>query len=90
MIIVLARMDECSRVVCDDGIDIGARRVIELYMSPAALVWKSNADESSLAKAREHASKDGWTVFTLDDKCSDPINAAKELIRNNMGPGPGR
>lgn len=79
--IVIARVDP------EGGAATVARRdrygtPVEFKYAPAAraAIWLNRGDKSDIAKARRHAEKEGYVVFTYPTSEKDPLGRAKREI----------
>lgn len=47
---------------------------------PVACVWLNDGNQSDLLKAKSHAKKEGYTVFTYPVSEPDPLDLAKSAV----------
>ncbi len=51
------------------------------FQIPKALVWLNEGDADDLEKAKAHADKEGFSVFTYPTSEKDPIGKAKLAVQ---------
>lgn len=80
--IVLARVEQTKLVETGRSVRRDGNYFPELALTgeAKACVWLNRGNDEDLAKARQFAATEGYTVFTFPTSERDPLTKAKALI----------
>lgn len=79
MQIVMARIEEEQQIVKIGRIDLGEQHKFKNVLNPVSCMWLNKGTAKDVAKAKDYATREGYTVFTYQNE-RDPLAKAKQDI----------